>query len=150
MVAFYFGSEQAKRAQDVLIAQTKALSGAPDATAPTISNIAPADMSKDIPISSYIIATFSEPMRSSSITNNTFTILDAKNNRVPGTVALTPDGLIAQSIPLSRLAYDTKYTAIITTGVTDQTGNPMLSDKKWSFTTVAQPPTPTPTPTPTQ
>jgi hypothetical protein len=114
-------------------------------TALTINTVAPADTSNNIPISSNITATFSEPVRNSSINNKTFTVMDAKSNPITGTVTLTPDGLTTTFMPLSPgLVHNTKHTATITTGVIDRTGNPMLADKKWSFTTAPQPPLPSP------
>jgi hypothetical protein len=47
----------------------------------------------------------------------------------------TPDGLTAIFTPSNELSPKTTCTATVTSGVTDQTGNPMASDKTWSFIT---------------
>jgi hypothetical protein len=90
-------------------------------------------------------------MQSSTITSNTFTLRDSDNNLITGTVAITSDAQTAIFVPSADLSYKTQYTATITTGVTDQAGNPMVSDKTWSFSTIeSSSPAPSPYPTPTR
>jgi hypothetical protein len=147
IIAFYFGIRGTTGALEKAAQVISGGVAAPDATAPTINRVSPDDMSKEVAVNSHITARFSEPMSSSSITHDTFTIRGKDNKPIPGTVTLTPDGLTATFIPDRPMDNGTEYHATITTGATDQTGNPMLSDKKWSFTTVASTPPPTP-PTP--
>ena len=66
-------------------------------------------------------------------------MIDSSNNFVTGAVSLTPDALTATFTPSHGLSPNTQYTATITTGVTDQAGNPLISDKIWSFTTTIEP-----------
>ena len=87
-------------------------------------------------------ATFSEPMKASTITSTTFQLRDAANVVVPATVAYNAHA-DATVTPQSALAYGATYTATVkggTGGVTDVAGNPLAANVSWSFTTEASPP----------
>ncbi len=99
-----------------------------DTTPPTVSSTSPANGATGIAINSTISATFSEAMDASTITTATFTIAG-----ITGTV--TYSGTTATFTPSSNLAYNTTYTATITTGVRDTSGNAMASNYSWNFTT---------------
>lgn len=118
-----------------------------------VGNTQPASGATGIPVTGSITATFSKQVDSSTVNTNTFTIKDTNNNAVPGSVSLSSDGKTATFAPLlsNPLSYSTTYTATITTGVKDLSGYPLSGyplsgypvgpDYKWSFTTVAPPPT---------
>ncbi len=57
------------------------------------------------------------------------------NNGVTGSVSYDCATKTATFTPSSNLAYNTTYTATISTGVTSAVGTPMASAKTWSFTT---------------
>jgi hypothetical protein len=106
--------------------------GAPpaDTTPPSVTSINPAGNATGVSVSTSITATFSEAMDSSTITTSTFTV-----SGVSGTV--TYSGNTATFTPSGNLAYNTTYTATITTGVRDLAGNAMASNYTWSFTTAS-------------
>lgn len=104
-------------------------------TLPNITNVSPSNLSFDVPLSSAITAKFSEPMQSTSITKDTFIVMANNKTHVSGAVTLTPDGQTAVFAPRHGLKNNTTYEATITNEVTDNTGNHMLLDKTWSFTT---------------
>ena len=54
-----------------------------------------------------------------------------------GTVTYDVSSYAATFTPTSPLALDTLYTATITTGAQDLAGDPLASDKVWTFTTAA-------------
>ena len=60
-------------------------------------------------------------------------------------ISFSSDALTAIFTPSLGLSPNTQYTATVTTGVTDQAGNPLVSDKIWSFTTTVEPDTTPPT-----
>ncbi|MDY0375939.1 MAG: ice-binding family protein [Desulfobacterium sp.] len=106
---------------------------APDTTAPTVTSTDPADLDTGVIISKKIQASFSEAMDPATITNVNFTLKDGLTP-VSGTVSYV--GLVATFKPNSDLAYNTTYTATITTAAEDLAGNGLASDHIWSFTTV--------------
>jgi len=106
--------------------------GTVDTTAPTVSSVSPSNGAVTVGVDSSISVTFSESMRSSTINTNTFT-LTYSGGTVSGTV--TYSGKTATFTPSGNLAFDTQYTATITTGVKDEAGNPLGSNYSWVFTT---------------
>lgn len=81
-----------------------------------------------VAVNTAITATFSEIMAASTINTATFTI-----SGVTGTV--TYNGATATFTPSVNLAYSTTYTATVTTGVKDSSGNAMANNYTWTFTT---------------
>ena len=112
---------------------------APDTTPPTVIAVSPGDKATNVSIVSTLTATFSEAIDNSTI-NTSFTL--SGSSPVSGTVNYA--GTTATFTPSSNLAYDTTYTATITTGVKDLAGNAMAADYPWSFTTEAPPAPPAP------
>jgi hypothetical protein len=108
-----------------------------ETTAPTITALSPGADATDVAVDAPITATFSEPMRASTITTGTFTV----SGGVTGTVTYDEATHVATFTPASALANATTYTATVTTGVTDVIGNAMAADNTWTFTTISVPET---------
>ncbi len=106
----------------------------PDTTAPTVTSTIPTDAATGVAIGNNLSATFSEAMDPLTITNLSFTLTDGVN---PVTGAVTYSGVTAVFNPLADLAFNTTYTATMTTVAADLAGNPLASDFVWSFTTVS-------------
>ncbi len=104
-----------------------------DTTPPTVSFNFPAAGATDVSIHSSLSVTFSEPMDVATLNQTTFTLKDGSNNPVVGTVDWTAQ--TAAFHPAVSLAYDTLYTATISTGVKDAAGNALASEHTWTFTT---------------
>ncbi|GFE61361.1 Ig-like domain-containing protein [Geobacter sp. AOG2] len=111
---------------------------APDTVPPTVTPSSPADGATNVPLNSTIVAQFSEPMTSTSVTTSSFTL----NNGVSGTVVYDSTNNTATFTPSSALAGGTTYTATVTTAVTDLAGNHMAANKTWQFTTLIPDTTP--------
>jgi Protein of unknown function (DUF1566)/Bacterial Ig-like domain len=109
---------------------------APDTTAPTVSSTSPATGVTDVAVNANITATFSENMAAGSISDTTFT-LSSGAGAVAGAVSYS--GTTAMFNPNADLAFNTTYTATLTTGVTDAAGNPLAANHVWTFTTGAAP-----------
>jgi Bacterial Ig-like domain len=146
IIAFYFGTRAAESATEKASAATTAAvtKGAAAAAAapgekepPKVLNTIPADGATQVPITSLISATFSEPMSSPTINENTFTIrrADDPSTLIKGALTLSPDGKTAIFDPDQDLSPNTKYIAEIGTGAKDLAGNALASTKRWSFTT---------------
>jgi ribosomal protein L21E len=83
-------------------------------------------------INSALAAVFSEAMDPSTVNSATFILMQGAT-LVPGTVTYL--GVTAAFVPTTALAYNTMYTATISTGAKDLAGNPLAANYQWSFTT---------------
>lgn len=99
---------------------------------PTVGSTTPQRSSTDVALNTAITVTFSEEMASSSISSQTFTLADPTST-VAGEVLLS--GVTAVFIPAENLSGNTTFTARVTTGAMDLTGNPPAEDYEWRFTT---------------
>lgn len=108
--------------------------GSQDSTAPNVNFAmsATSDLGTGVATNGNISAAFSERMDPGSINDTTFTLKQGAT-LIPCSVTYT--GYTASLNPTNDLAGSTTYTATITTGVRDLTGNTMAADKIWSFTT---------------
>jgi len=111
----------------------------PAPTAPTVISTIPTNHATNVPIGQAVLATFSEAMSGSTINTTTFTLAGPDSTAVTGTVTYTASGSVATFKPSAKLAYNTLYTATITTGATSLTGATMATNYVWTFTTVAAP-----------
>jgi len=106
-----------------------------DFTAPTVSSTSPASAAIDVLVDTVVTATFSERMDAATITTGSFTIAG-----VSGSVSYDAGTYTATFTPAADLAYETTYTASLSTAITDAAGNPLASTYSWSFTTGSLPP----------
>ena len=97
-----------------------------------VSNVSPENDATDVPIDTAVTATFSEPMDSSTITTESFTLA---GSTVSGIVTYDPDSYTATFTPDANLEYDHQYTATLSTAITDSAGNPLAEPYIWSFAT---------------
>jgi hypothetical protein len=156
IIAFYFGTRAAESATEkataaTAAATTAAVTKATAATAapvtasekelPKVLNSIPADGATQVPVNSLVSATFSEPMSSPTINENTFTIrrADDESTLIKGALSLSPDGRTAIFDPDQDFSPNTKYTAEIGTEAKDLAGNALVSTKRWSFSTIPTP-----------
>jgi len=108
-----------------------------DTTPPTITSTLPANGATNVPITSVVTVTFSEPMDSASfVFAGVFTLKTTLTSTpVPGTVTYNTATRIATFTPTSSLAPATGYTATVTTGAKDLAGNGLAGNFTFSFTT---------------
>ena len=114
----------------------------PDITAPTIAFNTPATDATNININTSISATFSENINPSTVSASTFVLKDGSGNIIPGTVNYSVGTRSATILISSPLDYSTTYTATVSggsSGIKDLSGNAMVSDYSWSFTTAPVP-----------
>ncbi len=105
---------------------------APDTTPPTVLSTIPSNGVTGIVLNTVISANFSEALDPLTITTATFT-LTGPIGAVAGTVNY--NGTTATFTPAANLEYNTTYTATITTGVKDLSGNVLNLEYVWRFTT---------------
>jgi flagellar basal body rod protein FlgC len=120
---------------------------APDAIAPTVTSVDPADAATSVATSKIITANFSENMDPSTLTTTTFMLQELGGALIDGTVSYADT--TASFDPTNLLKNSTTYVANITVGVKDLSGNAMTAAKSWSFETGAAPDTLAPTVTST-
>ncbi len=112
-----------------------------DWTPPVVAGTSPAGGKTNVAVTARVRATFTEAngMKASTINASTFLV---RNGGAPvaGTVSYDPGTKTASFTPAGDLAYGTPYTTTLTTGITDQAGNPLASDHSWTFTTAPAPP----------
>jgi hypothetical protein len=107
-------------------------------TKPTVIATGPANAATGVPINQAVSATFSKAMDPLTINTATFTLIGPGLTPVTGTVAYDAVNFIATFTPVTNLAASTLYTANITTGATDLSGNSLGTGgtpNPWFFTT---------------
>jgi hypothetical protein len=114
-----------------------------------VVSVVPPNNATNVPVGAPVVANFSGAMNSSSFTSDTFKLVgpdgpDAGTDPDPVSADrnLSSDGKTATLDPTANLADSTKYTATLEGGwpvtgpvILDATGNPLLADYTWSFTT---------------
>jgi ice-binding like protein/Big-like domain-containing protein len=108
---------------------------------PTVISETPANGSAGVCSNTVVTATFSEAMNPATINTTTFTVSPG----VTGIITHDVSNTIFTFTPSSSLAVNTVYTATITTGAQDTSGNGLTTDFVWSFTTAANGCNPPPT-----
>jgi hypothetical protein len=109
---------------------------------PTVTAVTPTSGTTGVAIASTVTATFSEAMDPSTLTGSTFW-LTGGGASVTGTVSADPTDTIFTFTPSAPLAYNTTYTALITTGVlaaSQVPEVPLAANYTWSFTIAPPPP----------
>lgn len=105
-----------------------------DTTAPLITSTINANGATNVSVNAKVGATFSEAMDPLSLAAPTFTLMQG-SNLVPGTTSYS--GVSAVFVPTSALAFNTTYTAVVSSAAKDLAGNAMTANYVWSWTTGA-------------
>lgn len=111
---------------------------AANTTPPAITLTNPVNGATGVQLSSAVHATFSQPMDPTTLTSATFTLTGPGATPVTGTVTYAPSSDIATFTPTNPLVANTQYTATVTTGAKDLSGNALVAGavpNPWSFTT---------------
>jgi VCBS repeat-containing protein len=123
-----------------------------DNTAPRVTAVSPSDGATNVLKGSNVEATFSEDMNAATLNDaegdGNFTLKKTSDNSLVGAVvSYNATDKKATLNPNADLAYNTQYTATVTTGATDVAGNALDQDsgtagnqpKTWTFTTEPPP-----------
>jgi O-glycosyl hydrolase len=92
-----------------------------------------------VAITSPVTATFNEVLSGTTLNSSTFTLTPAGGTAVTGNVSYNAGSSTAVFTPASPLAYNTVYTATITTGVQNPSGTALGANYSLSFTTATGP-----------
>ena len=105
-------------------------------TTPLVISTDPANLATDVILGKIITATFNKDMNPTTVNLTTFVV---KQGLIPVTGVVTYSGTTATFTPVVNLTANTVYTATITTGTKDASGNGLSGDYTWSFTTGTTP-----------
>lgn len=104
-----------------------------DVTALTVNNVTPSNGAVDVSRTAPISATFNEDVFVVSLGHASFSLSNSSGTE-PATISFnTSNSVSLQAI--STLSNLSRYTATLTTGVTDLAGNALNETYSWSFTT---------------
>jgi plastocyanin len=106
---------------------------AADTVSPVVTLINPPSGVTGVSVNSSVSATFSKPMDPTTMNTASFQFKNDSAQPVDGELGY--DGLTAVFTPKAVLEKGRTYTATLTTGIGDLTGNPLASNSSWSFTT---------------
>lgn len=113
-----------------------AVESAADTTAPTLSSTLPANSATTVAVSSTYRWTFSEAILPSTVVSgNFFLIKDTDGSIVAGTLTQSADKTFVTFTPTANLTAATVYRAIVTSDVTDYSGNKLANPIVYKFTT---------------
>jgi glucose/arabinose dehydrogenase len=113
--------------------------GGPDTTVPTVGGVTPAEGATGVALTDNAVAPFSEDMDASTLSTSTFT-LTRQGASTPVAAAVRYDAATDKATldPSADLEADATYTATLKGGgAKDLAGNPLATDKIWSFSTLA-------------
>ena len=112
--------------------------GPPSGAAPAVTFASPPAAATGVAVNTKVLARFSQAMDPATISTSTFTLKQG-TTAVSGTVAYA--GTTATFAPAGNLAASTAFTATITTGAKDSSGQALAANFAWSFTTGTVPDT---------
>jgi len=105
---------------------------APSSAAPTVTLTSPLYGATGTGINTKLLVTFSKAMDTTTLNTGTFTL---SHGTTATTGAVTFTSLTETFSPSANLATNTVYTATVTTGAKDSSGNRLAVNYVWSFTT---------------
>lgn len=106
-----------------------------DNDAPTVESLRPTNSETNVALNSHVIATFSEAMDPATMTTTNVTVMRPDTTLVSGTVSYVVSSKIVIFRQSGNLSALTTFTATLTTGVKDTSGNPLAENYVWNFTT---------------
>lgn len=108
-----------------------------EATPPTVVSTSPIAGATDVAVNAAVTVIFNEAMDAATINPATITLKNSLDNPVAASVSYNAVTNQAKLTPSSQLAYSATYTATVTTGVHDASGNALAVPYGFSFTTGA-------------
>jgi hypothetical protein len=110
---------------------------------PLVLSTIPVNQATGVPINQVLSATFNEAMNCATLASpaTSFAVTGPGTTAVAGTVACA--GAVATFTPATDLAFNTVYTATISTGAQDLAGTSLGANYVWIFRTLPAPTPPT-------
>ena len=115
----------------------------PDHTPPEVLGHLPMDDADNVPISGLLIqVVFSEPLKETTVVNgNTFSVTDTNGSTVQGLLDISvdeEDHCIVTFTPNADLYRGASYDVVVSTSITDRSGNPLQEFTRFRFFTEPQ------------
>jgi len=110
------------------------LQKAADTTAPTVTCV-PADAATGVATSVNVVWTFSEAINPAKMIGTNFFLMGADGTPVAGALSIGTNDTVVTFNPTDALSGATGYLAIVTTAVTDVSGNALAATNVTNFTT---------------
>ncbi|HEY7758693.1 MAG TPA: Ig-like domain-containing protein [Burkholderiales bacterium] len=105
----------------------------PDTTPPTVTSVSPANGATGVSTNVVVVVDFSDELAAATINAATMTLTTGGNPPVPATISV---GAFSAALrPSSPLSGGTMYQLTLTTGVQDESGNPLAATFTSVFTT---------------
>jgi len=111
--------------------------GVPQTNFIKVTTTSPLDLAKYQGLNNNILVTFNEAMNSATVNENTFMVKGPDNEIVNGVITSDATKKIWIFNPTNSLKLDSVYTITITTGVKGVSGNSLVENFVWSFTTAS-------------
>ncbi|MGE3138879.1 MAG: Ig-like domain-containing protein [Thermoleophilia bacterium] len=111
-----------------------------DAVAPAVSSVTPADGATGVAAGSDVVVTFSEPVATATLPGSVTLVPEGGDGPVAGTVTASAGNTVVTLNPAAALAAGTRYTATVSTAVTDTAGNHLAAPRTWTFVTAGDGP----------
>ena len=105
-----------------------------DNVAPAVTSTGPSNLARGVALDRRITANFSEAMDPLTINAATFTLVQSVSG-ISSNGSVAYSGTTATFTPPSNLSPNTSYTATITTGAKDPSGNALANNFSWTFST---------------
>ena len=117
----------------------------PDTTRPTITGRSPAPGATLVAANTTVMVTFSEPIDQTTITSANFKLAPTASPGSPVTTAFSYNAATntVTMTPSTNLGSNVQYTVTVGTGVKDLSGNTLLAQDTWTFTTITDTTAPT-------
>lgn len=103
-----------------------------DTVGPNVISVSPRENASSVPAETQLAAVFDEPVKDFSLNSFTFRLTNGENE-VPGKIFYDTSQKKAIFTPKQPLDAGTAYTAQLTTGIMDLSGNYMQRERKWRF-----------------
>ena len=95
----------------------------------------PVDLAENQGVINNVVITFSEPMDSSTVNQDTFIVTGPNNANIKGVITSDSTKKIWTFDPTDTLKFNSVYSIRVTTGAKGISGNSLIKDFAWSFTT---------------
>jgi len=105
----------------------------------SVTEIVPPQNALNVPVSTNVTVTFSDPIDPASVTPGTFRLLDPQQLPVPAQVSVAPGGIQATLDPDAALDFNQLYTVELTEAIQDSSGDTLVPFTS-QFATAAEPP----------
>jgi hypothetical protein len=109
----------------------------PSTRPPSVVRTDPPPKKRDVPLNAAMVVVFSEPVEPRTVTPQSVRLLTAAGEPVAGSVTVDADGLRVQFQSDQILAPGADYRLVVTTAVTDLTGDVLVQEVSTDFTTMA-------------